>query len=313
MTLLGPSDPKPTRSVAAAVGFFDGVHLGHRYLLSRVAAEARAHGLAAMAVTFAQHPLSVVRPDAPLPPLLTTPSERVSLLGSLGIDYCAMLDFTRDMSLLTAEEFMRSVLAERLGVRLLVMGYDHRLGHDSDHTPEHYRAAGLAAGIEVVRAGRFAPPSGITISSTTIRRAIAEGDIAGATAMLGHRYSLTGSIVGGHRVGTTLGFPTANVDALHSGKAIPARGVYSAIATTADGMRHAAVVNIGTRPTIGNGSDTTIEAHLIRFSGDIYGQSLTLEFASRLRPERRFATREALREQIARDSDAALRTAEPLL
>lgn len=313
MILLGPSDTKPTRPAAAAVGFFDGVHLGHRYLLSRVASEARAHGLATMAVTFAQHPLSIVRPNAPLPPLLTTPAERIALLDRLGIDYCAMLDFTRAMSLLTAKEFMRTVLVEKLGVRLLVMGYDHRLGHDSDHTPEHYRTAGLAAGIEVVRADRFAPPSGITISSTTIRRAIAEGDIAGATAMLGHRYSLTGRIVGGHHVGTALGFPTANVDALSSGKAIPARGVYSAIATTADGARHAAVVNIGTRPTIGNGSDTTIEAHLIRFSGDIYGQSLTLKFADRLRAERRFASREALHEQIARDVDAALRTLEMLL
>ena len=303
MKVLRENDPRPVKASAAAVGFFDGVHLGHQFLLSTVKKVAESKGLDAMAVTFDNHPLTVLRPEK-APRLLTSTSERLKLLEREGIDACALLNFTKDFSMLSAREFMRSYLVERFNVKALIMGYDHSMGHDIDNTFENYCSVGRQLGIEVIKASEFISPNGGGISSTTIRNALLEGDVARAAEMLGHRYELGGKVAEGHHVGTGLGFPTANIDAFCSMKVIPKTGVYSAIANVAE-KRYASVVNIGRRPTVDNGDDTTIEAFIIGFSGDIYGCDMSVEFVSRLRDEVKFASLDELRENISRDAAAA--------
>lgn len=305
MTVLHEGGPRPAKASAAAVGFFDGVHFGHRFLLENVKAAARANNLATMAVTFPEHPLAVLRPGSQ-PPLLSTTPERISLIGRQGIDFCAILDFTKPFAALSAEDFMRCYLVERLNVKVLVMGYDHSIGHDSDSSFERYRTIGARLGICVVRAAKYLPPSGMEISSSAIRGALLEGKVEQASAMLGYRYTLAGKVVEGRHVGTGLGFPTANVDAASSGKTIPKQGVYAAISHVG-GVKYASVVNIGTRPTLHNGSDTTVEAFLEGFHGNIYGRDISVEFVSRLRDEICFPSLEALQRQISADSEAAKR------
>lgn len=303
MRILTEGDPRPVRASAAAVGFFDGVHFGHRFLLENVKAVARARGLATMVVTFPTHPLATLRP-AKCPPMLTTTAERMALIEAMGINQCALIDFTPEFSRLSAEEFMRIYLVGKLNVKALVIGYDHTIGHDRDTSFEGYRLMGERLGINVVRAAKYMPPSGVEVSSTAIREAIMRGDVARASAMLGRPYNLAGRVVEGHHVGTGLGFPTANINAIDSGKVIPMDGVYSAEAVIG-GAAHAAVVNIGCRPTLNNGDDTTIEAFLPGFSGNLYGEDVNLRFLARLRDEKRFANTLELREQIARDVQAA--------
>ena len=174
MKVLRKDDPRPAKASAAAVGFFDGVHFGHRFLLENVKAVARARNLSTMAVTFSKHPLAVLRPESQ-PSLLSTTDERLSLIKSQGIDFCALLDFTKAFAMLSAEDFMREYLLDRLNVKVLVMGYDHSIGHDKDKSFEHYRSLGESMGICVVRAAKYLPPSGMEISSSAIRCALEIG------------------------------------------------------------------------------------------------------------------------------------------
>ena len=311
MEVLHTPCTRPAKASVAAVGFFDGVHLGHRFLLENVKAFARAKKLATMAVTFTAHPLAVLRPESQ-PPLLSTTPERVSLIERQRIDFCALLDFTKSLAALSADDFMRHYLAEQLNVKALVMGYDHSIGHDSDKSFEHYRIIGESLGISVMRAAKYLPPSGMEISSSAIRGALLAGKVEQAFAMLGYRYTLTGKVAEGRHMGTSLGFPTANVDAAPSGKIIPKHGVYAAISHV-DGKKYASVVNIGTRPTRNNGNDTTVEAFLEGFHGNIYGRDISVEFVSRLRNEICFPSLEALQRQISVDSEAAKRVLAKLM
>lgn len=293
----------PDEPSIAAVGFFDGVHCGHRYLLSSLCAEGRKRGLHTVAVTFRSHPLSVLSPGH-APALLTTLKERLDLIAETGVDYCVLLDFTEELAKMSAEEFMRDVLSARFGVRVLLMGYDHRIGSDGISSPEGYREAGEKAGIEVIRTREFVPPSGLKVSSSEIRKAIAAGEMEKAALMLGRPYNICAPVGHGRHVGTSLGFPTANVDALSTGKVMPAQGVYAAIAETG-GKRYRAVVNIGSRPTLLNGKDITTEAFLLDFNGDLYGSELNLLFISRLRGEKKFSSLTELKDAIAADAERA--------
>lgn len=292
-------DCSPRR--AAAIGFFDGVHCGHRYLIRQVRDEAVRAGLSSAVVTFEEHPRHTLASDYQ-PQLLTTNDEKLRLLQETGIDACIMLRFTREMARLTAEAFMRDYLKARLGVEVLVLGYDHHFG--SDHlTFEGYEAAGRRVGIRVVKEEALKNADFI-VSSSAIRRLLAAGDVAQAATALGHRYQLSGEVVEGHHVGHKLGFPTANLRPLSPLKLIPRHGVYAAEAEVG-GRTYGAMVNIGHRPTVGNGTDTTIEANLFDFIGDLYAENLTLRFVSRLREEQRFPSLEALRSQLKTDEREA--------
>lgn len=303
MRLLTDGSALPATGSMAAVGSFDGVHLGHRYLLRVLCSEAQRRGLSAMAVTFRQHPLSVLRP-ASAPRLLTTLDERLALIEATGVDYCVLLDFTPAMASLSAEEFMSQLLRERYNVRALLMGYDHHIGSDREHSFEHYVDAGKAAGVEVVRAAEYRPESGLAVSSSAVRRAVENGEMEKASLMLGRPYNICGPVAHGRHVGTTLGFPTANIDTAKQGKVMPRGGVYAAIAEVGD-RRYRAVVNIGSRPTLDNGSDVTTEAFLLDFDGDLYDREVNLQFVVRMRDEKRFSSLTALRDAIAADAESA--------
>lgn len=292
-----PDDWMPT---VATIGFFDGVHRGHQCLIDQVRQQAAARGLSSMVLTLDQHPRQVLQADYQ-PQLLSTLPEKTDLLTHTGIDVCRVLHFDADMCQLTAPQFMQQVLRRQLNVQVLVMGYDHRFGHGGG-TMEQYVRWGREAGIEVLQAQ---PLQDEYASSSQCRRLLAEGRIAEATHLLGHPYQLGGQVVAGHGVGHQLGFPTANVQP-DAGKLIPARGAYAVRVTLADGSQHPGMLNIGTRPTLDNGTDQSIEVHLMDYEGDLYGQRLCMQFVAFLRPEQCFATRQQLISQLQHDRQQAL-------
>ena len=291
---------------AATIGFFDGVHLGHRFLIGQVCREARARGLASLAVTFPEPPRAVLCPGF-RPELLATPQEKLSLLEQTGVEYCALLPFTRQMAALSARQFMQ-LLKERFRIRLLVVGYDHRFGHDRAEGFDDYVRHGRELGMDVLPAEAYRLPGwtggGVppTVSSSLIRHLLVEGDVERAAACLGYRYSLGGTVAGGRRIGRELGFPTANLRPDNPCKLVPADGVY-AVTAQVDGRTYGGMLNIGRRPTLDNGDDRSIEAHLFDFDHDIYGHPMRLTFVRRIRPERKYASLDELTAQLRHDEE----------
>lgn len=285
----------------AAIGFFDGVHRGHRYLIDQVKRAAAESGRAAIAVSFLNHPRGVLSPDYH-PALLTTPEEKVELLRATGLDGCAMLRFDMAMARLTAREFMQDYLAARLHVGVLIMGYDHHFGADRLDF-DGYVAAGRDTGIEIRCASAFSTEE-FTVSSSTVRRLLEGGSIERARQCLGRDYCLSGTVVEGRHVGRDLGFPTANLRPVSPDKLVPGRGVYAVEVRLPDGSSYGGMLNIGFRPTLNDGRGVTIEVHLFGFSGNLYGQTLTLVFRHRLRDERRFASLDELKAQLLADARA---------
>lgn len=290
---------RPVAPAVATVGFFDGVHLGHQYLLRQVQAEARRLGAAALAVTFAEHPRQVLSADY-RPALLTTLPEKLELLRECGVDACAVLHFSKTMAALTSAQFMARYLRDAFGVRSLVVGYDHHFGSDTGATPADYQAEGRALGIDVVPATAFRTEE-FTVSSSTVRRLLEGGNVERARQCLGRPYVLGGTVVEGRHVGRDLGFPTANLRPSHPDKLVPGRGVY-AIEATVGGRTYSAMLNIGWRPTLDDGRGPTIEAHLFDFDGNLYGRELSLRFLHRLRDEQRFASLAELQAQLRADA-----------
>ena len=295
---------------AATIGFFDGVHSGHRFVLEQLCQQAKEHGWPSMAITFDRHPRQVVHSDWH-PLLLTTLDEKIQLLTTTGVDMLVVLHFDQQMASLSARDFMQQVLSDQLGVRMLLTGYDNRFGHRSEDCNEgfeDYAAWGRELGMEVVCGLPLtAPPSTInhqpsTISSSFIRRLLGEGRIEEATQCLGRPYNLPGKVVHGEQQGHRLGFPTANLcpNAL---RIVPGGGVYAVRVHTAEGL-YGGMTNIGLRPTF-DGHRQTIETHLFNYDGDLYGKRLTIDFLTRLRDEQHFDSPEALARQIDLDAQAA--------
>lgn len=295
--------PQPS---VATIGFFDGVHAGHRYLIEQVKEIAAAKGLHSALVTFPVHPRKVMNADY-RPELLTTPEEKISLLAGLGVDYCLMLDFTPAISKLTAREFMSSVLKERYRVECLVIGYDHRFGHNRNEGFEDYVRYGKEIGIEVIRAQAYTgsietgDSRHTPVSSSLIRKLLHEGKADVAARCLKYNYFLDGTVVGGYQVGRKIGFPTANIRVDNPDKLIPADGVY-AVWVAFDGKTYMGMLNIGVRPTIDNGPNRTIEVHIFHFHSDIYNKKLRLTFVKRTRPELKFAGIDELIAQLHKDA-----------
>ncbi|NDV82200.1 bifunctional riboflavin kinase/FAD synthetase [Bacteroides sp. 51] len=283
----------------AAIGFFDGVHLGHYYLIEQVKTEAAKRGFSSSLVTFPVHPRKVM--DAEYKPeLLTSYDEKVELLETTEIDYCFALDFTSDISHLTAYDFMRSILKERYNVQGLVIGYDHRFGHNRSEGFDDYFRYGKELGIDVIRAcARII--NKVTISSSVIRRQLHAGDVALAATYLGYEYFLDGTVIDGYKVGRTIGFPTANIHVTDSDKLVPADGVY-AVKVTVNNNVYAGMLNIGHRPTINNGGHRSIEVHILHFHSDIYNYPIRISFVQRIRSEMKFTGKEQLVEQLSKDA-----------
>ena len=284
----------------ATIGFFDGVHIGHCHLINMLKKVARERGVESCVITFDRHPRQVVQPEW-CPEMLTTLEEKTQLLEATGIDRCEVLHFDREMANQSAREFMLHTLKEKLGVSILVTGYDNRFGHNRSEGFEDYVRYGKEIGIEVIKGEELTDGSN-NVSSSSIRRMLKEGRIEDATRCLGREYLLTGTVVGGEHIGRTIGFPTANIRPDDSSKLIPANGVYAVDVWSQAGdiNRERAMLNIGTRPTF-NGTATTIEVHIPHFAGNLYGSTLRIAFLRKIREERKFDSPEALVEQLNKD------------
>lgn len=284
----------------ATIGFFDGVHRGHRFLINNVVKEAASRGLQSTVVTFDRHPRQVLGSDFQ-PRLLSTNEEKMLLLSKTGVERCVMLPFSEQMAQMTACDFMKKILRDRLGVRVLIIGYDNRFGHNRSESFDDYVRYGREMGIEVMSAQSFLL-HGINVSSSVIRSFLQEGEIEMAENCLGYPYFFTGKVIKGFRVGHELGFPTANIEQDNMLKMIPSPGVY-AVKVRIEGtveLKHA-MMNIGTRPTF-NGTQQTLEVHILNFNDDIYGKMISVAFVHKLRNERQFPSKEALSEQLVKDA-----------
>ena len=280
-----------------ALGMFDGVHLGHRALITRLLEEAKRLRAVPVVYTFSNHPLEVLGGSVRL---LSGIRERNMMLRSLGAEEVESVPFTREMAHLSTEQFV-DLLAEKWNVRGLVVGYNYTCGDRGTGTPETLREIGNARGFSV----SVVEPvlcEGELVSSTRIREAVECGDVSLAERLLKRRYTLTGTVVQNKRIGRRIGFPTANIEQ-DPKRAIPPDGVYATFAFVG-GAAYRAVTNIGTNPSV-HGDKLTIETHLIDFNADIYGQQLTIAFRKRLRGEAMFDSLDALKEQIRLDVEAA--------
>lgn len=284
-----------------ALGFFDGVHLGHGALLRRTVEEAKRRGVRSAVFTWAQPPKEVVT-GVPVP-LINSPEDRAWLAKSLyDIDDVIMVPFNKEMMTTSWVDFITEILIKRYHAVHLVAGHDHRFGHKNQGTPELLKSkcAELGLGCDIIPEVTV---GGITVSSTYIRRLVELGQISRANRFLGHPHTLTGTVRHGRGIGSSQLFPTANL-VIPPHVLVPSHGVYATRATLEDGSCYAAVTNVGTRPTVQNGSDITVEACLLDFQGDLYGKQLRLEFYEHLRQEVRFDSLDALRAQIQSDADA---------
>ena len=286
----------------ATIGFFDGVHLGHRHIIADVLAVASRSGLSSMVITFSRHPRQVIG-DAYIPELLNTTEEKTRLLKKAGIARCEVLDFDTEMARMTAREFMEKILRDQLSVEKLVIGYDNRFGHNRLEGFDDYSAYGRELGIEVIKSSEMSA-EGHHVSSSVIRRLINEGWVAEANCLLGYEYTIAGKVVSGTHTGHAIGFPTANINPAQVGKIIPSTGVYATLTTTADGERHNSMTNIGFRPTF-DGKAYTIETNIFDFSKNIYGEEIEIRFVERIRSELLFDSPQLLEAQLNADRERA--------
>lgn len=288
--------------LTATIGFFDGVHRGHRFLIDQVKETAVREGRCAALVTFPTHPRQVLQ-STYRPQLLTTSDEKLALLETTGVDYGILLPFTRELSKLSARDFMQ-LLYDRYHIRTLVIGYDHRFGHNREEGFADYVRYGAELGLHIEQARAFHAGEQ-HISSSAIRALLHAGEVASAAQLLGYPYFLQGQVVSGHQIGRRLGFPTANLQVNANDKLLPAHGVY-AIRAEVEGMTYGGMLNIGCRPTLANGDEVSIEAHLFGFEGNLYDRSLRVSFIARLRSEKKFDSLEALMAQMETDRQQAL-------
>lgn len=305
----------------ATIGFFDGVHLGHQFVIRQVAEEARKRGLEALVVTFDCPPREVV--TGKKCHLLTTLDEKKRLILAAGADRCEILPFTPDFAALSAKDFMLEILKNRLRVEVLMLGYDNHFGHRNPDHPEtfdDYQRYGREMGIEVLKMPPFTTHhlSPTTQNSTFLRHALRDGDISLAAELLGRPYSITGLVVHGRGEGHRIGFPTANLAPESIATILPKSGVY-AVKVRSKRVKESGskvfsgMMNIGTRPTY-NGTTLSLEVHIFDFDGDLYGQTLTIDFLRRIRDEQPFESPEALRKQLEKDkADCGLNLADCVL
>ena len=289
------------RERVIALGFFDGVHLGHAALLRRTVEEARARGCIPAAFTFDRVPKEVLT-GIPCP-LINHPDDRRDLLRRLyGIQDVIMVPFNDEMRTTAWDDFVTEVLVKRYHAVHLVAGHDHHFGHKNQGSPELLveKCKELGLGCDIIPEVEL---GGITVSSTYIRRLIELGQLERANEYLGHPHTLSQVVRHGHRIGRTIGIPTVNLTAPHR-VLVPSHGVYATRVHLWNGSSHAAVTNVGTRPTVDNGSNVTVESWLLDFDGDLYGQTVRVEFYKRLRDEIRFDSLDALKAQIQQDAEA---------
>lgn len=295
----------------ATIGFFDGMHEGHKYVISQVTKLAEKRGDGAIVFTFDRHPASLFCPEK-APKLLLTPEEKMDKIAACGVEDIVMFEFDEDLADFSVEEFLQ-LLKEDYEVDTLLLGYDNHFGKKEkdasgnfiNPTFDDYVKNGKEVGVRIKRLEEFHNEDNTlgTTSSSLIRTLLLDGNLKEANARLGYNYSLSGKVVSGYQIGRKIGFPTANIEV--QDKLIPKNGVYAAFATIGkDTTRKKAIVNIGMRPTF-NGNETTVEVHILGFEGDIYDKEISIELVSRLRDEQKFDSAEDLISQINMDKTSA--------
>ena len=289
--------------MVVATGFFDGVHVGHRLVIQQLVEAAAVRGDESMVITFWPHPRNVLQKEARSLRLLTTLSEKNKILRSLGVDRVEVLNFTKDFSSLTMEDYLR-MLMDEYGAKTILLGYDNKMGSDASGADEVARTA-ESLGLEVISTDVVPSEYGYAVSSTKIRERLEAGDVKDASEMLRYDYHIHGVVVAGNRLGRTIGFPTANMQLYEPLKLIPGNGVYFVKVRTL-GRDLYGMCNIGCRPTVGEGNARTIETNIFGFDEDIYGLDIELTFMEKIRDEVRFDSLESLRQQLEQDRDACL-------
>jgi riboflavin kinase/FMN adenylyltransferase len=289
------------RKVCLAVGVFDGVHLGHQQVIRQTISDARQHEAISVALTFDRHPSSVVAPER-APALIYSLPQKLRAIESLGVDATLLIEFTEEFSRKTGEDFIRELVADFGGIHSICVGSTFTFGHKRSGNVDLLRRLGGEFRFQVHGLAAVAL-DGKTVSSTRIRQSIREGDLDGASQMLGRSYAIAGKVLEGDKLGRTFGAPTANIDI--AGLALPPNGVYTVHADV-NGQCLRGVANVGVRPTLNNPApQQRFEVHLLDFDGDVYGREMEATFADKLRDEQRFASLDALKEQIRRDIEAA--------
>ena len=286
------------------VGFFDGVHAGHRFLIKQLKELAASEGLPSVVITFRQHPQSVLQAGYKSA-LLTTPDEKLNLLAALDIDFCYVIDFTKELSQLSARDFISDVLCKQLCVKQLLIGYDHRFGKNRAEGFSDYVKYGRDCGLKVVQASELPGFAG-HVGSTQIRQQLTEGRPEEAARLLTYSYSLEGTVVEGDKTGRRIGFPTANLDVNDKNKIIPKEGIY-AVRVHIGTAKHPGMAYIGKRPTVVADGEQRIEVHIFDFSGDLYGKTLRMEFVKFLREDRTFNGLSGLKAQLLIDKENAVK------
>jgi len=304
--IVGPENcTPPARGTAVTIGAYDGVHIGHRHLITALRSMAAERHLDSAVVTFDRHPATVVRPES-APQLLTDLDQKLELLGATGVDRTLVVEFDEARANETAEDFVLEVLVGALGARLVVVGEDFHFGHGRKGNVALLSEMGTRHGFEVVGLGLESDTAGEAVSSTRIRSLLAAGDVEGAAGLLGRPHQVRGVVVHGDgRGGPQLGFPTANVD-VPADIALPGEGIYASWYGRPDGSVHPAAVSLGRRPTFyAPAGSPILEAFLLDFSGDLYAEQAHISFVERLRDEQRFPGVEELVAQMTRDVEAA--------
>jgi len=288
------------RSLCLTLGIFDGVHLGHQRIIRRVIEKAkRARGTSCV-VTFDPHPLEVLNPED-APNLLTTTEKKAQLIKDIGVDALCLTRFTPEFANIEARSFVKDFLIGKLHMKSIIVGYDWRFGKNREGDVHLLREMSAEDGYDVEQVDGV-EVEGQLVSSTLIRELVLKGDLRLAAKYLGRKYSITGVIVGGERLGREMGFPTANIEPRH--EAIPPDGIYAVWVEVA-GMRKPGTLNIGYRPTVSSGKKRTIEVHIMDFYHDIYDEQIEVTFVEKLREEKKFSSVDALTEQIKKDVEKA--------
>ena len=297
------TDFHPPHFSVVTSGTFDGVHLGHQKILRRLQELAARKQGETVLLTYWPHPRLILQPEDKSLRLLTTLSEKVKLLEEMGVDHLIILPFTKELSQMSSDEFIRDILVDKIQTKSLVIGYDHKFGKNREGSFEYLQSHSHLFGFAIEEISRQ-DVDDLGVSSTKIRSALAQGDIATANKYLGRPYDLSGQVVKGQQIGRSLGFPTANIQIAEDYKLLPRDGAY-AVHAEVHSIRYKAILNIGDRPTV-DGQKKTIEAHLIDFEGDLYGQELRVYFQEFLREEKKFESLDALKNQLVVDRERAI-------
>jgi riboflavin kinase / FMN adenylyltransferase len=300
----GIEDFKDVKNPIVTTGMFDGVHLGHQKIITRLKEVAQENDGETVVLTFYPHPRMVLFPDDNELKLLNSQDEKIKLLETYGIDHLIIYPFTKEFSRLTSVEFVRNILVNKMKTKRLVIGYNHHFGRNREGSFEHLKEYGPVYGFEVEEIPAK-DIDHIEISSTKTRNALLAGDVKTANSFLGHNYSLTGKVVEGLRLGRTIGYPTANIVVEDKYKLIPGDGIYT-VKVGHDGTKYGGMLSIGNNPTV-KGKGRSIEVYIFYFHKTTYGNDITIDFMERLRDEMTFDNLEDLKNQLKKDEENSLK------